>query len=308
MLSTQRLALLLAVERTGSLTAAARELGCTASALSQQVAALEREVQGPVLLRGPRGVRLTEAGAVLARHARGVLGQLVIAEAEARAVVAGEAGRLRVAAFASAGATLIAPVLPAFRALRPRVDVEVEQLEPSESIPRVRAGEADLAVVFTYPVASPPSLDGLASRVLLDDPLLLAVPAGHRLAGRSRVRLVDCREETWVQGRDWGPSVRLLQDACRAAGFDPVIRHHSDDLVLLQALVAAGAGVALLPRLAAAHLLPGVAVVALHRPELARRVVAVTPAGAAPPAAGLLLDAIAARAAALSGRPAAEGA
>ncbi len=284
MLSTQRLALLLAVERTGSLTAAARELGCTTSALSQQVAALEREIQGAVLVRGPRGVRLTEAGAVLARHARAVRGQLVIAEREARGVVAGEAGRLRVAAFASAGAALVAPALPAFRALRPQVDVEIEQLEPSESIPRVHAGEADLAVVFTYPVASPPSLDGLASRVLLDDPLLLAVPSGHRLAARPRVRLVDCRDETWVEGRDWGPSVRLLQDACRAAGFDPVIRHHSDDLVLLQALVAAGAGVALLPRLAAAHLLPGVAVVALHRPELARRVLAVTPAGpTAPP-------------------------
>jgi DNA-binding transcriptional LysR family regulator len=120
------------------------------------------------------------------------------------------------------------------------------------------------------------------------------VPSDHRLATRSQVRLGDCREETWVQGRDWGPSVRLLQDACRAAGFDPVISAHCDDHVLLQALVAAGAGVALLPRLAATHLLPGVTVVPLRRPELARHVLAITPEGYTSPATSLLLGAISA--------------
>ncbi|WP_436889261.1 LysR family transcriptional regulator [Nocardiopsis dassonvillei] len=271
----------LAVAETGSLTATARALGYTQSAVSRQVQALEQELDSVLFDRLPRGVALTAAGRALLPHARAAVGHLSAARAELAALRRLDGGRLRVGAFPSAGVTLVPRALAEFSRLHPRVEVTHVEALTVDLMARLEAGALDVAVVGTP--ADPARVE---LHPLMDEPLLLAVPAGHRLVGRVGVRMEELEGEAWIAGRE-RPEDTLLAPAA-ARGFRPRISHVVGEWATKQGFVAAGLGVTLLPALAAASLRPDVALVSLAPGELPLRPVYVAlPRGRAPaPAVG----------------------
>lgn len=256
MIGTQRLRVLQQVARQGSLAGAARALAYTQPAVAHHVGELEREVGTALVVRHGRGVRLTEAGAVLAAHADAILSRLEAAQDEVAAIAGLRAGRVRIAAYPTAAATLVPRALVALRAAHPAVDVTLDELEPPEALAALRAGEVDLAVTFRYPEAPPDPGHGLTVMSLGDDPIDIVVPASSSLASSSSslassssspsFRLADLAGETWVAGCDRCRA--HLVDAGRRAGFVPRIAFTTDDFVTQQALVAAGLAVAAMPR------------------------------------------------------------
>jgi DNA-binding transcriptional LysR family regulator len=288
MLDVRRLRVLRAVSEHGSFAAAAAELQYTPSAISQQIAALEREAGAVLVDRGPRGARLTQAGAVLDRHAAVVLGQLAAARAELDDLARLRGGTVRLAAFESAWTALVPAAVSAFRARHPAVEVQLAEEDPVEAVAGVRDGTADLALVFEPNAVQ--TLEGLAREVVCEDPLWAVLPPGHRLAGRERVPLAELAEDPWVAPTAF--CAQVVRRACAAAGFDPRIAFSSADYGAIQGFVAAGAGVALVPRLA---LTGGERVVArpLAGDRPARTIAAITrPEAARPAAAGALVAAL----------------
>lgn len=232
--------------RAGSLSAAARELGWTQSAVSQHLQALERSVGCPVLLRGPGGVTPTEAGRALLVRADAIAAALHMAEEELVGLTRLRRGRVRVAAHPSAAATLLPRALAALERDHPGLDVVLTEAEPPEAIALVADGEVDLAVAFEYADAtgSPPA--SVRWTPLADEPVDLVLPPGHRLAGRARIRLAELAEDAWVMGCERCRDHVVRR--CAEAGFVPGVRHVSDDYVVVQHLLAQGLGVALMPR------------------------------------------------------------
>ena len=291
MLNVQRLRVLREVAATGSFSRAAEALSYTQSAVSQAVASLEAETGATLIERDRRGVRPTAIGAVLLGHADGILGRLDAAEAELAAITGVRGGRLRIASFPTAGATLIPLAVARFRAAYPDVELSLAEGEPEEMAPRLRAGEFDLALLFEFPGVSEKLGTGLRRVELLEDPMDVALPEGHPLAGKPALRLEDLREESWVQTSAASPCARHVVRSCHAAAFDPVVSFESDDYDTVQGLVAAGVGVALIPRLALSSVRRGIRVRPLHPRSPARRVVAATArGGAALPAAAEMVD------------------
>lgn len=251
-----------AIADTGSISAAARRLGYSQPAISQQVRRLEHRLGTPVLERSGRSVRLTEAGQVLARHAVTVDAAIDAATAEVAAIAGLRAGRVRLVAFPSSSATLVPRALALLRVRHPGVEVWFAEAEPPESLAQLRDGECDLAVAFSYAGRDDDTnggstsgaigrgeddLSGLVTRHLLEDPLVLALPASHLLAGRDVVHLADLHAQTWIAGC---PRCRgHLIEVCAAAGFSPGVAYATDDYVAVLGLVAAGLGVALIPAL-----------------------------------------------------------
>ena len=281
MLNVARLKVLDEVARRGSFSAAADALDYTQSAISQQIAALERETGMTLLQRHPRGVSLTAAGQTLVGHAEGILARLESAEAALGAIAGLRGGRLRMASFPTAGATLMPLAIASFRARHPDVELTLAEGEPEEIEPRLRAGEIDLALLFEFGAAA--GADELTRVELLEDPLYLALPREHRLAKRRKLRLEDLREEAWVQTSSASPCARHVVRSCHAAGFEPNVAFESDDYQTVQGLVAAGVGVALIPELALFDRPPtreDIAIRALSPRPPVRQVVAATPAGA----------------------------
>jgi DNA-binding transcriptional LysR family regulator len=191
MLDVRRLRVLREVGRQPSLSAAAAALAYTPSAVSQQIAALEREVGVGLVERGARGATLTEAGRMLVRHADEIFGRIHTAEEELQALAGLETGRLRLGAFSTACAVLVPRAVVAFRKRYPEIEVALAELDPEEALARLRARELDLALVYQFPVERPAALEGLAYTHLLDDRLYVALPRSHRLAGRRRLRLAE---------------------------------------------------------------------------------------------------------------------
>ena len=296
------LRLLQAIAEHGTLTAAAAALGASQPAVSQHVRRLERRLGTALLDRSGRRVRLTEAGAVLASHGRTVNATVRAAGAQVAALTGLRAGVVRLVAFPSSSATLVPRALAALRRDHPGLTVTLDEAEPPEALERLRAGTCDVAVVFTYPgtpghLVAPgrdDELAGLARRRLLDDPTMVALPAGHPRADDPGLSLADLATETWIAGC---PRCRghLLRSSA-ACGFAPDIAYATDDYVAVLALVAAGLGVALLPQLVrqTAERHPGVVV----RPAVgtsARSVLAVTtPDLLRVPAVAATVDALAA--------------
>jgi DNA-binding transcriptional LysR family regulator len=233
------------VARAGSLSAAARELGWTQPAVSQHLQRLEREAGTPLLVRSTRGVTLTEAGRLLLGRADAVAGELHMAAEEMASLAQLRGGRVRLIAFPSAAATIVPAALRLLRRDHPSIEVGMVEAEPPETWAAVREGEADLGLVFGYD--GPPPDDGDLTWVPLGtEPVDLVLPADHPAAGRRAVRLGALADDTWIGGC---PRCRQhLVDCCREAGFEPRLAHESDDYVAVQALVAAGLGVTLLPR------------------------------------------------------------
>jgi DNA-binding transcriptional LysR family regulator len=279
MLNVARLRVLKEVAYRSSFSAAAEELSYTQSAVSQQIAALETEAGTALLQRHARGVSLTAAGQVLLGHAEGILAQLEAAEGSLAEIAGLRGGRLRMASFPTAGATLMPLAIATFRASYPDVELTLSEGEPQEIAPRLRAGELDLALLFEFEGET--ELGEGTSRVeLLEDPMYLALPREHRLARKKQLRLEDLKGEAWVQTSSASPCARHVVRSCHAAGFEPNVSFESDDYQTVQGLVAAGVGVALIPELALSVVREEIAIRALSPGPPVRRVVAATPAGA----------------------------
>jgi DNA-binding transcriptional LysR family regulator len=251
MLDAKKLRVLRAVAEHGSFAAAAAELRYTPSAISQQVAALEREAGAVLVERGPRGTRLTQAGAVLDRHAALVLAQLAAARAELDDLGRLRGGHVRVAAFESAWTALVPVAMARFREAYPDVELHLAEEDPVEAVTAVRAGACDVAVVFEPNGLAAGDLEGLDRVPIADDPLWAVLPVDHPLAGEEAIDLARLAADPWVAPTAFCAAV--VRGACVRAGFEPDVVFSSADYGAVQGFVAAGAGVALVPFLALAH-------------------------------------------------------
>src|SRR5205085_5866294 len=187
-----------------------------------------------------------------------IFAQVESAEADLAAVMGVGGGRLRVASFPSAGATLMPRAISTFRSRHPDVSLTLAEGEPEEIAPRLRAGEFDIALLFEFPGVRARPGAGLRTVTLLEDPMDVALPADHRLASKRSLKLADLRDENWVQTSASSPCARHVVRLCLANGFEPEVTFESDDYETVQGLIAAGVGVALIPQLALTHLHPGV--------------------------------------------------
>src|SRR5919197_785532 len=200
MLDVRRMRVLREVAVRGSFSAAAEALSFTQSAISQQIAALERETGATLVERSARGVRLTDAGRALVKHTDAILARLTEAESELEAIAGLRGGRVRLAAFESAAATLMPPAIAEYRSRHPAVELSMMLAEPEAALPQLRAGELDLAVIFGGALAQSYSIEGLELLELLEDPLYLVLPADHPLARKRNIRLADLAHEEWIGG------------------------------------------------------------------------------------------------------------
>jgi DNA-binding transcriptional LysR family regulator len=282
MLDMKRLRVLKEVAHQGSFSAAGEALGYTQSAVSQQIAALERETGTMLVARGARGVplRLTDAGRALVDHADGILARMAAAEEELEAIAGLRGGRLRLASFPTAGATLVPLAIAEFSRRHPGVELSLVEAEVEESIPRLKSGELDVALIFEYS-SLPRSYyeDDVADveRVhLLDDPMYLALPPDHPLARKRSLRLEDLSTDAWVQGDCNGSCGAMHIAACEAAGFEPRVAFETDDYNVVQGLVAAGVAVSLIAELALANVRDDIVIRSLGRAAPIRHVHAAT--------------------------------
>lgn len=252
MIDVQRLAVLREVARAGSFAGAAAALHHTPSAVSQQVAALERGAGIVLVERSTRGVRLTEAGRLLVATADAVHAQLTAAERHLTELRDDGPPTLTVVTFPSAGEPLLAPALSPITAAR-QVDISVIEAEPDDALTAVREGRADLALLYHFHLPEPPR--GWAAAAgpgaytpLLTEPFRLVVPATHPLAGRPTADLADVAGDRWIHG--WGGPAEVIDALAALAGFRPQVVCRSSDYRFMSALVGAGVGVTLLPALA----------------------------------------------------------
>jgi DNA-binding transcriptional LysR family regulator len=279
MLNVVRLKVLKEVAYRGSFSAAAEALSYTQSAVSQQIAALETETGMALLERHPRGVSLTAAGQTLVSHADGILARVDAAEASLAAIAGLRGGRLRVASFPTAGATLMPLAIATFSASYPEIELTLAEGEPEVIVARLRAGELDLALLFEF-VGETLAMEDVTRTELLEDPMYLALPSEHPLVAKERLRLADLAAEAWVQTSSSSPCARHVVRSCHAAGFEPNVTFESDDYQTVQGLVAAGVGVALIPELALSVVRDDIAIRSLSPVPPMRQVIAATPAGA----------------------------
>lgn len=299
MLDVRRMQVLRAVVTSGSVTAAAAHLGYTPSAVSQQVAALEKQAGIPLLERVGRGVRPTAAGRLLTEHAAVIGRKIAEAETALSDLRAGRTGRLAVRYFATAGAALVAPALAELRSAHPGVRIDLRMTDPEDPLLEVEQGRADIALVIA-PRTRP--RDDVHLVHLLDDAYDAVLPAGHGLAGREVLGLVDLAEEPWVGSEPPGPCLEPVLEACAAAGFSPDFVVESEDYATAQGFVAAGLGIGLMPRMGLGNRHPGVVVREVRDPQPVRAVyAAVRKVSMGRPAVRDLLDALRQGAAPLAG-------
>ncbi|MFD9035123.1 LysR family transcriptional regulator [Streptomyces sp. NPDC059567] len=288
MIEARHLRVLRAVAATGSFSAAARELGCTQPAVSQQMKALESSAGTPLLIRTGREMRLTQAGETLVRHASGILAGLTAAEEEVAAIAGLRAGRVRLVSFPSGSSTLVPTALAALRAAHPGTRVSLVEAEPPRSVEMLREGDCDLALAFRYG-AGPDEWNDLVVRPLLADRLVGLVPEAHRLADAESVSIAELADESWIAGCP--RCRRQLVDVCEEAGFTPRIDFATDDYPAVVGLVGAGLGVAVLPELAIESVRPKGARTVAVEPAVEREIVALTlPDLAQVPAVAATLD------------------
>ncbi|WP_413796838.1 LysR family transcriptional regulator [Streptomyces iranensis] len=250
MLTPPQLQAICEVVAAGSFRTAARRLGYTPSAVSQQISTVERALGVPLFERSPRSVRPTAAGLQLALRAGRLLADLSATEDEMRAYAAAERGRLRLGSFWSAGFRLVPTVLTGFLRDRPEVDVRYEEGDPQVTVPAVLEGRLDLAVIFEYGVVPRSRPEGLEHTLVREEPLYLLLPAKHPLAGRPHIRLADLRDERWISYHEDTDAAHCLRHICAAGGFLPEVLFRTNDYNLPYELVRQGLGVAIAPELA----------------------------------------------------------
>jgi DNA-binding transcriptional LysR family regulator len=283
MLDVTRLRVLDAVARLGSVTAAAKELHYTQPTVSHHLARLEAETGAQLLQRVGRGVRLTPAGELLAERAAEIIGRIDNADAELAAHVGLTAGRVRLASFSSVIGSLVPRAVAALTSKHPGLQVDLTDTQPPEALEMLRAGKIDVAIIFRYDDTAPEPAD-IRLHHLLDDPLYLLSP-------RSGQTLASLRDATWIAGCDRCRS--HLLSMCADEGFEPKIGYTSEDMVVMQSLVAAGLAVTTSPGLALrAHRINGIA--ATELPGAQQRIYAATYGQPPdPPATSALLAALA---------------
>lgn len=276
MLEVKRLRILREVASHGSFSSAAESLYLSQSAVSQQIATLEREVGMTLIDRSREGATLTEAGRVLVSHAEAAIARLDEAERELAALAGLEGGEVRIASFPSASATLLTSAVSDFVARYPKVRISVAEEEPEEALPRLRAGELDMALTFDYPDVPADEERDVERTLLLTEAMHVALPPRHPLAKRARVPMIELRDEPWLSGACPSSCGEVVKATCRAAGFEPHVAYESDDYHVLQGYVAAGLGVTLLPDLALPTLRSDVVVRPIEPQAPLRRVWAAT--------------------------------
>ncbi|WP_446220480.1 LysR family transcriptional regulator [Micromonospora sp. IBHARD004] len=284
MLDVRRLRLLRDLAHLGTIAAVAEAHTYTPSAVSQQLAALEREAGVPLLERTGRRVTLTPAGAVLAQHAETVLAALERATAAMAAAGSGLSGPLRIGAFPTAVRTLLPAALVTLGREHPGLELMVSELDPAAVPDALRDRRLDVGLMHDYDVAPVEPDHALDGAPLLDETVFLAVPAAARAAADTDP-IRGARDAAWIVGSPGTLCHTVALRVCRTAGFMPQVRHHADDFATVLALVAAGQGVSLVPQLAAAQPPAGVQLVPLptrRRTRIAyRRGAATHPAVAA---------------------------
>jgi DNA-binding transcriptional LysR family regulator len=269
MLDVGRLNVLTAVAEQGSMAGAAAYLSYTPSAVSQKISALERDVGIGLVERGAHGTSLTGAGRTLVRHTHGIIARLAAAEQELAELVGLRTGTLRIGAFPTAAAVLAPRALTAFQREHPGVEVCVWELEPKDAVAKLHSGEIDLALVYELRAAPRLAFEGIECHHLFDDPLYVALPPGHHLADRERVTLADLADEPWIQSVQRGSTPQVLS----ASDYKPEFGLGTDSgQAAVQGCVAAGCGLALIPRLALPIVRRDVALCALDDDLLSRRV------------------------------------
>ncbi|MCW2522737.1 MAG: LysR family transcriptional regulator [Frankiales bacterium] len=277
-LDVGRLRLLREVALRGSIAGAAREVGLTPSAVSQQLSILEREAGATLLDRSPRGVLLTGAGHTLVERARAIIGLLEQAESDLERLTGELSGPVRIGTVASAAAAIVSPASTQLLDQHAGLDLAVTVGEPSASIEALLAGDLDIAVVDVYDGVPVPMPDYLTALDLRTEPLVLVSPPGQFPRGR-KIGLASLASQRWVMPPVSAACGQAVRQACRASGFEPRVRWETDDMLLLVRAVQAGHGISVLPRLAVAE---GVAEVALNSlsggvgPAMSRRLLALT--------------------------------
>jgi DNA-binding transcriptional LysR family regulator len=294
MLDLRRLRLLHELHARGTIAAVADALQFTPSAVSQQLAVLEREAGLPLLEPAGRGVRLTDAALVLVGHAGALLERAELAESDLAAAGGRVAGRGRIASFQSVALRVAVPAIRALAGEAPDLRCELIESEPEESLPALALGDVDLVLADEWehqPLARP---DGIAREDLHTDPVHVVLPERHPAAGRDPVRLAELAGEVWTTGHRGTAWEDITVRTCRAlGGFDPDIRHRTNDSVLSLALVADGQAVTLLPELVRPAAPPGIVARAIAEDSLHRTIFAATRAAdAARPSVQALLAAV----------------
>jgi DNA-binding transcriptional LysR family regulator len=263
----------------GTVTATATALHLTPSAVSQQVAALSRSVGAPLLIRHGRRVRLTPQAVILLEHADRVHAELEAARADLAAFEAGQAGTVSVGGFGTAITGLVVPALELLARERPGISLQVEETEPPGCFSRLGTGALDIAVTVDY-VLGPGRDDPRFFRApLCRDPLLAIVPAASTCAGDESLSISDLAGEPWIAGAVGHPCFEITLAACTAAGVTPRIVHHVESWDAAIALVACGAGVALIPALALGAQHTGIAARPVHPDAPARSIYAAARSG-----------------------------
>jgi DNA-binding transcriptional LysR family regulator len=270
MFDLDRLRLLRELAHRGTMTAAAEAFGLTSSAVSQQLATLEREARAKLFERVGRRVRLTADGTRLAAHAEEILRAVEAAALDLKAGREQPRGRLEIASFPSFAKTYLLPAVIRARKRHPELGIVLHDLEPADSIEAVRSGRCHLAISFAYSLVPRPPVPGLIEQLLLEERVMLALPPQwHR--ERDPVSLQRLADADWIVGSRGADDLTLAERACAAAGFAPRITHTVDDYDLVLQLVSAGLGIGFVPKLglktpsAKGVVLRSVAGASLHR-------------------------------------------
>src|SRR5690349_21709591 len=301
MLDVRRLKVLCEVARHGSFSGAAAALGYTQPAVSRQIATLEAETGTLLVRRVPQGVVLTDAGRLLVDRGTAILARLQDVELELKALAGLEGGSLRIASFASAAASIVPLAIANFRERYPAVELQIVMADPVDSMPQLRAGELDMAISHD-PLGGQPAADGcvvvgegngpadIELFHLFDDPMYVALPAGHPLADAYPLRLSDFANEPWMLATTTHcPDSRLFLRSCHEAGFEPRIAFQNDDYPAILGFVAAGVGVALIPDMVTRGIREDVVVRTLEPAPPSRPILAALPSGYRSPAALAML-------------------
>lgn len=260
MVSVRRLLLLEDVARLGSFSAVAQQHFLTTSAVSQQIRKLEAEAAQPLIIRVAHGVRLTEAGTAVVKHATAIRNELAAIEADLNNYATLQKGTVILGSFPSASATLLPPVLSMFTDHFPGAQISVVSLLRPELIERMLRYELDLSLLWEYPWNRLDHPD-ISSHHLLDDPTVYLISAQNRFADRRYVKLGELRNEKWIVRGGGHPAGELLRRASLEAGFEPRITFEAHDYQETQAMVAAGLGIAMVPRLGLTMSRPDVRIV-----------------------------------------------
>ena len=277
----RKLRLLRAVEQRGTVIAAASWLHLTPSAVSQQIAGLARELGVPLLEKQGRGVRLTGHARVLLGHAHTIEAQLELARADLAAFGDGSVGEVRVATLPTAVAAVLGPAMAELRVQRPGLQVLSRDMDPKGALRALDSGDVDIAITVDHPGGPRPDDPRYARVDLITDILDVVVREDHPLAGEAQIELAELAHEQWISGNPNDACAAIADNACAAAGFQPNVRHWTVEYDALAALVSAGAGVGLVPRLAQPLRFPNVRTVPVTGASPARLVYAITRVGRA---------------------------